>query len=857
MKRRLLSIILAVLSIAASFSISVLAAPSAEPPGIPEIDAINAATNPVLLTPGRTAVVSISAHFTAAVTDYGAYNGLADDLKAQVRVVGFSQSGLYLSNANLLTPQPLRTIETAGSATGWAKIEYPVTLTSLYSGSSVSLTVEISYNGGVETQEFTFPVDNRQPEQPVFPDPDPLPPPDPTVASISVTPRSVTIRAGQSNSIAVEVVNSGEKAANNLSATLTPAGELQSLLPANPPSAFTASINTIRRAGSASQGNRGTFTYTISAPETLRSGVYEFRVNGSFYHETSNNLGVFDGSVQVVVINDFEPVSMQITDVGPLFPVRSGDLFNINIQVRNTGGLPARDAVVSVKNPSETSFTVMGSSAAGLIGTVGAGQTGNRTLTLRAAQVMQPGAYPLVILLSYTDSDNQPQTTEYETVVEVTGVPAGELEMIRATVPGGTLRPGQRTVMTIELRNPGAAAADNVRVRVSGFTGAGLYLANGESNLPSKTIGSIPAGERASVTWDVVLSDVCNSPSLALQAEIIHTLPDGSLSSITENISFAVILPDPAEPPSESPSSVPKLIIDRYTISWEDQPIQTLRAGAMFDLTFTLRNTSSLTELSNITVTLSSTDGIFMPAAGSNTFFIDSVEIGGEIERTVRLIVAQNAETKSYQLNFSLDYEDKNGVAYRPGESLSLPVVVPLIVELANFNPPMWGDMGMQTYMMFQYINKGKGTVYNFTIDIEGDFMMPDGSSAYIGNLASGYTDYFECMMIPIAAGELQCAVVLRFEDAVGNPTEMRQEFVMTVNEPFYPDFPEGDFPGFDPWDPGFEDGGGFLFGLSLPVVAAIGGGVIVVAAVTIILVRRKKIKKRKLLEEEEYDEAL
>ena len=853
--RRLASTLLALACILSAPALTAVAA--AEPPGIPEVDAINAVSNPAQLKPGNTAAIDISVHFTNLVGDIGEYNNKPDAEKAHVRVTGFSPSELYLNDANLLRPQPLGTINATGSLAGWSTVRYPVTLNSLYSGASVSLTVEVRYENGLEadgiiTQTFSFAVDNRQPES--IPDPPQLP--DPVTASVSVTPATVTIRAGRSNTIQFGVVNNGERAANNLTATLTPTGELQSILNSNPQSAFTASLSDLRRAGSANQGNRGSFSYNIAAPDNLRSGVYEMKITGSFFHETTNMLGTFEGVLQVIVVSDFEPASMQITDVGPLYAVRPGELFNVNIRVHNTGGLAANEAFLSVKNPSETTFTVMGSTAAGMIGTVGAGQTGARTLTLRASQTVPAGVYPLVFVLNYTDSDDRQQTTEFEAAIEVLGTPSAEIEFIRATVPSGTLTPGQRAVMTIELRNSSSTDAGNVRVRVSGFSGTGMYLVNSESNLPTKTIELIPAGERATVSYDVVVSSACNMPGLALQAEIMHTLPDGETSSITENISFAVILPDLNEtPPSISPTSTPKLIIDHYAMTWEGESIQTLRAGAMFDLTFTLRNTSALTALSNITVVLSSTDGIFMPAAGSNTFFIESVDAEGEIERTIRLIVAQNAETKSYQLTFNLDYEDKEGAAYRPSETLSLPVIVPLVVELANFNAPMYGDMGMQTYMMFQYINKGKGIVYNFTIDIEGDFMIPDGASNYIGNLPSGYMDFFECMMIPIMPGDIQGAVVLRFEDAVGNVTEMREEFVMTVNEPYYPDI-DFEFPGGDIWDPGYEEGGGgVLFGLSWPILIGIGAGVIAILVVTLVLVRRKKVKQRKLLEEDDYED--
>ena len=865
MKRRLSKRILsralsALLALAALIPLPGVPALAEEPGAGPPFAVVDVRASTTPVKPGGTFDAYVIVHFDLDVMGitHADYNDLDDKDKAVLTVSGFSYTGLYLYDPYSPLTQTIGEID----KDGWARITLRVSLSSTYNSSSVSLTAEVSYSDGdtdYDTGKVSrpIPVDTSKPDPIIIPDP--APPPDPTAASISVVPATVTLNAGQSARFTFEVVNSGERAANNLKATLTPVGsEMQRLLDANPPASFTATVAAVRRNSSANNGNRGAFTYNLTVPNTVKSGVYELRITGSYYHETSNNLGTFEGSVQVVVINDFEPVSMQITDVGPLYPVKPGELFNVNIQVMNSGGLPARDAVLSIRNLSENSFSMLGSATAGFIGQVGAGQSGNRTLTLRAAQKMEPGVWPVIVSLSYIDTDDRPQTTDYETFIEVLGSPEPlptEIEMIRATVPGGILKPGQRTVLTIELRNPSGAAAENVRIRVSGFSGTGLYLADEENNLPSKVIESVPPGERAIVMYNVILSDMCSMPALALQAEISYKSGEGETGSLLENINIPVLLPPPEEPspPPDTTSSTPKLILDRYAMSWEDVPVQTLRAGAMFDLTFTLRNTSLLTDLSNITVTLLSADGVFMPAAGSNTFYIDGIEAGGETERTIRLVVAQNAETKSYQLNFSLDYEDKDGMTYRPGETLSLPVVVPLIVELSNFNPPMWGEMGMQTYMMFNYINKGKGTVYNFTIDIEGDFMIPDGSSYYIGNLVSGYIDWFECMLIPMTSGEVSGAVVLSFEDAVGNVTEMREEFIINVNEPFYPEFPMDGFPGIDPWNPEPEQGGG-LFGMPLWLTIACGAGVAVIALVTILLVRRGKIKKRRAREEEDYE---
>jgi len=717
-------------------------------------------------------------------------------------------------------------------------VYYDVRLGAGFSGSSISVAVKIDY------ESDGVPVSKEYPQVLMVSTPEPpaaLPPATgPDLAFINAT---ALLQAGKSGSISIEVTNNGDSLARNLRAVLTPNAGLEDVWDANETTDFTQSISLIYPSTSGSNSNRYVLTYNLNIPSGIKTGSYSFTVSGSYTEQNTGHVKTFREDIPVFVQNSFTPAAMRILDVGPIIPVNPGDQFSVTIKVQNTGGLDAQNAVIAITNLSGEGFSLTGSGALGIIGPVGAGQTAQCSLTLRAAPGMSPGAYPLNIRLTYSDADGTEQSpVTTEVFIEVPYVPAASLEVVRATVPGGTLRPGQTTAITVELRNPSQAEAKDVKVKVTGFSGTGLYLTEGEGNLPTKTIDSIPAGGIATVSYNVKLSGIYDSGSIALQAEVSAA----DVDMFNEALSFAVLLP-PAESPSPSQSSTPKLIISNYSMAIDGETLLTLSAGAVFDLTFTLRNTSARTDLQNITVTLISADGIFLPASGSNTFYIDSVPIGGEVERTIRMVVSQSAETKSYPLSFNLDYEDTDGAGYRPTETLSLPVAVPLVVELSNFNPPTWGDVGMQSYLSFQYINKGKSTAYNFTISIEGDFMLPDGASTYIGNLSSGYADYFECSLIPTMGGDNTGAVVLTFEDAIGNVKEVREEFSLYVNESVqqgpgdFPMFPDNSSPSVSP------PGGGGWFGLSWWAIGGIGAGVIIVAAVTVLLVRRhRKLRKNR-----------
>ncbi|NLK44433.1 MAG: LPXTG cell wall anchor domain-containing protein, partial [Tissierellia bacterium] len=111
-----------------------------------------------------------------------------------------------------------------------------------------------------------------------------------------------------------------------------------------------------------------------------------------------------------------------------------------------------------------------------------------------------------------------------------------------------------------------------------------------------------------------------------------------------------------------------------------------------------------------------------------------------------------------------------------------------------------------------------------------GDFQTEYGSY-YVGNFASGSSEYFEGMVIPYSPGEVNGAVVFTYEDSTGQMQEVRKEFTLNVMEmPPMEEFPS-DMPpmeGFDPNEGGIK---GMLKSkwtwIGLVVVLAVVGGIV------------------------------
>ena len=171
-------------------------------------------------------------------------------------------------------------------------------------------------------------------------------------------------------------------------------------------------------------------------------------------------------------------------------------------------------------------------------------------------------------------------------------------------------------------------------------------------------------------------------------------------------------------------------------------------------------------------------------------------------------------------------------------------------LDIQGMNLPTDGQSGMPLPLSFQYINKGKSTIYNFSVAIEGDFTL-DGGDTYIGNLSAGYNDYFDGSLIPNGEGELKGAVVLKYEDSQGQEKEERTEFTANIMPMDMGVFEPGIDSGMMPGMPGMPEAkAGFpLWGWIVIGVVVLGGAG---TGVFLFLKKRKANKKAAVNDEED-----
>lgn len=347
-----------------------------------------------------------------------------------------------------------------------------------------------------------------------------------------------------------------------------------------------------------------------------------------------------------------------------------------------------------------------------------------------------------------------------------------------------TIIAGKPVTVSFTISNIGGLDAKTSYVSLSNLSKDTFMPAN---SVDSKYVDTIAAGESVRVSYDLLVSENIEKGTNELEVKIDYN-SDGKDSSISRNIYLNNILSENEAPVSKE-GGTPKVMISSYSTNPKN-----ITAGDNFVFNFTFTNTNAVKAIRNIKITVSSDEGSFIIAKGSNTFFIESLGPKGSISKSIELIAKQDLTSKSYPVNLNFDFEDSAGNEYTSKEVISLP-----ITEYSKLviNSVYVGEAYVDgtTNLSFDYINMGKATVSNLTASVEGDYSSVQ-SINYIGNLNAGTSDYYDIEVTPTKDGDNYGTLVLSFEDSSGKIIEVKKEFqgfAMSESqfseEPFEPTF--------------------------------------------------------------------
>lgn len=407
------------------------------------------------------------------------------------------------------------------------------------------------------------------------------------------------------------------------------------------------------------------------------------------------------------------------------------------------------------------------------------------------------------------------------------------------TVSKQNLREGDKFDLTVTVRNNGQKTCNNVNVKMPSLD---KITVNGR--LSEQVIPSLDPGATAAVTFPMLCASSMTTGNVGIGLSL--SSDEVQAKDSTAYIYVTGTAEDETTSQPEDAGVKPVIILESYDYGGE-----AVQGGKEFELTMNFKNTSRTQSIENAVIKVSAVTndtgagGAFTPANSSSTFYVESLGPGQTIQEKITLLPKADAEPNSYSMQVSFDYVyGKTHQAANDSVTFSIPITQEdrFTISSADLYGPIY--MGDSGYLSINYVNKGKSTVYNLSVELQGNFTSVDGTTMYIGNVNSGTGDSYDATLTPNEPGMLEGTAVFTYEDASGNQKTVEQPFSCEVIENTYVD------PGFDPgMDPGMipEEEQGFpVWGIVL--IAAAGAGL--AAVIVVVVLKKRRAKRRRLLEE-------
>lgn len=394
---------------------------------------------------------------------------------------------------------------------------------------------------------------------------------------------------------------------------------------------------------------------------------------------------------------------------------------------------------------------------------------------------------------------------------------------------------------------PGTAGKGNSEIVSGNYVDLTLTVADAATTLDfnAPIAVSIPGDSnfRGGKNMKAAISNATDGYTLTLEGVYYADNTDNTLKILVTQDSYnavltceiqnATVVPASSvqdEPITDYSSAQPYVIISSYSYGKGD-----LVAGESRNITMTFSNTSPTLAVENMMVTMTLPADAMMLTSSSNSFYVERLEAGKSITKTVNVTVKPTAKVESHSIsvNFSYDYLD---YGTRKSTSTEESVTIP-VVQVDRFT--MTG-VEMDDYLFANeegslsvgFVNKGRSDVYNISAKLSCEGLLNNGEEQYLGNLASGTASSADFYITPMETGTLTGEVIITYEDT--NMQERTVTVPFTAEVTSYEDMygPMDPFaPGFE--DPGFEDpgmnAGGFPWYWIVLGVAAVGGGVFAV----------------------------
>lgn len=436
--------------------------------------------------------------------------------------------------------------------------------------------------------------------------------------------------------------------------------------------------------------------------------------------------------------------------------VKAGDTFDFSITVKNVGDEGAR--YVTIVN-SDKDAPVYWETAVDTytIYRISAGGKREIKINLKVKETADVGTYALPFDITYSNASGESFSNKQTIYFEVTKEFSKPLIFVRKVKNNPevvTADSGNK--LSFELYNSGDLYARRVKLTLKGLSKDGFMV---KDSIDNRYFDYIEGGEKVNVDFDLLVSENIVKGTYALDVVLQYFDQDNNEYNDTKTI----YINDIQGKEGDTGKGTPKIIVSSYSTN-----PKTVTAGKTVDFEFTLKNTHTVKTIKNMKVVVSSEDGTFTIDGGSNSFYVGELKPQEEYTKLFNLRAKADALSRAYPITIEFDYEEIDGQAHTAIEKINIPVIEKTDLSIDNINGPYEMYLGNTGYVSFEYYNKGKATISNLSVTVDGDYS-PVNSTNYIGNVEAGNGSYSEIEVTSEITGDAKGNIIFSFEDSSGN----------------------------------------------------------------------------------------
>ncbi len=217
--------------------------------------------------------------------------------------------------------------------------------------------------------------------------------------------------------------------------------------------------------------------------------------------------------------------------------------------------------------------------------------------------------------------------------------------------------------------------------------------------------------------------------------------------------------------------SQPRLMVTSYSV--EGNFLTPEKAGV---ISISLKNTHNSKSVKNIKLSLSEELDEICPE-GLGTKYVSNISAGSTYTWSVNVETVHNAIVGVHKLNFTCEYEDKNGTPYSENATLRVEVRQPVKLTFDGARLPVKVVQEDTVTLNINLMNTGKSTLYNCKVeyDIEG---LESGGSSFAGEIpvSESKTATANLRVDSGKTGNVKGIIKITYEDAFGKTYEQTAE---------------------------------------------------------------------------------